>query len=63
MITKELKGYRIKYRYIDTWGTPQSDYAELNTMLEVTDFIEGLKVVHGKRLRAVFLETYEEIEI
>ena len=32
MITKELKGYRIKYRYVDTWGTPQSDYIELNTM-------------------------------
>ena len=63
MITKKLNGYRIKFRYIDTWGTPQSDYAELNTMLEVTDFIEGLKVVYGEKLRAVFLETYEEIEI
>jgi hypothetical protein len=63
MMTKELKGYRIKYRYTDTWGTAQSDYVELNTMAEVTDFIDGLKAVHGTRLKAVFLETYEEIEI
>ena len=61
MITKKLNGYRIKYRYIDTWGTPHSDYTELNTMLEVTDFIDGLKAVYGEKLRAVFLETYEEI--
>ena len=63
MITKRLKGYRIKYRYIDIWENPQSDYRELDTMLEVTDFIDGLKAVYGERLKAVFLETYEEIKI
>ena len=63
MITKELKGYRIKYRYTDTWVTAQADYVELNTMLEVADFIDRLKAIHGNKLKAVFLETYEEIEI
>ena len=48
---------------MDTWGNAHSDTIDLNTMLEVTDFIDGLKVVYGERLRAVFLETYEEIEI
>lgn len=63
MITKELKGYRIKYRYVDTWGTPTADYKECDTMLEVTEFIDGLKARYGNNLKAVFLETYEEIEI
>lgn len=63
MITKRLKGYRIKYRYMDIWENPQSDYTELDTMLEVTDFIDRLKIVYGERLKTVFLETYEEIEI
>ena len=63
MITKELKGYRIKYRYVDIWETPNSDYKECDTMLEVTEFIDGLKARYGERLKTVFLETYEEIEI
>ena len=63
MITKRLNGYRIKYRYIDTWDNPNSDYKECDTMLEVTEFIDGLKARYGEKLRAVFLETYEEIEI
>ena len=63
MITTTLNGYRINYRYIDTWGTPCSDSKNCDTMLEVAEFIEGLKERHGDKIRAVYLETYEEIVI
>ena len=63
MITKRLFGYEIKYRYIDTWGDIEFGYKHCDTMLEVLDFVDGLKDRYGEYLEAVFLTTNEEIEI
>lgn len=63
MITKKILSYDIKYRYMDTWGDEEFGYKRCYTMLEVLDFIDGLKDRYGEYLEAVFLTTNEEIEI
>ena len=63
MITKKkFIGYFIKYRYIDNKGYRDYGYKHCKTMLEVTNFIDELKAHYGEKLKAVFLETDEELE-
>ena len=63
MITKKILSYDIRYRYMDAWGDREFGYKRCYTMLEVLDFIDGLKDRYGELLEAVFLITNEEIEI
>ena len=63
MITKKILSYDIKYMYMDAWGDIELVYKRCYTMLEVLDFVDGLKDRYGEYLEAVFLTTSEEIEI
>ena len=64
MITKKkFIGYEIKFLYIDAYDCLDFWYKHCDTMLEIPDDIDELKNRYGEKLKAIILETHEEIEI